>query len=53
MSHLITKKIGKSDVKKSVIPNGLEKHMAFTINRNLVFIEIMQLINSTTMFIIF
>ena len=28
--------IGKFHVKISVIPNGLEKYMAFTINRNLV-----------------
>ena len=26
--------IGKSDVKVNVIPNGLEKYMAFTINSN-------------------
>ena len=37
--HLIIKEIGKFDVKVSVIPNGLEKYMAFTINRNLIFIE--------------
>ena len=36
-SHLIIKEIGKSDVKVGVIPNGLEKYMAFTINRNLVY----------------
>ena len=41
------KEIGKLDVKRSVIPNGLEKHMAFTINRNLVFINSMQFINSS------
>ena len=29
----------KFDVKVSVIPNGLGKYMAFTINRNLVFID--------------
>ena len=28
-SHLIIKEIGKSNVKVSVIPNGLEKYMAF------------------------
>ena len=39
--------IGKFDVKVSVIPNGLEKYMAFTINRNLVFIDSMQFINSS------
>ena len=38
-SHLIIKNISKFDVKVSVIPNGLEKYMAFTINRNLIFID--------------
>ena len=33
-SHLIMQKIGKFDVKVSAIPNGLEKYMTFTINRN-------------------
>ena len=45
-SHLITQKIGKFNVKISVIPNGLEKYMAFTINKNLVFIDSMQFMNS-------
>ena len=44
-SHLIMKEIGKSDVKVSVIPNRLEKYMAFTINKDLVFIYIMQFMN--------
>ena len=35
-SHLTIKEISKFDVKVSVIPNGLEKYMAFTINTNLV-----------------
>ena len=38
--------IGKFDVKVDVIPNGLEKYMAFTINKNLVFIDSMQFMNS-------
>ena len=46
-SHLIIKEIIKSDVKVNVIPNGLEKYMAFTINRNLVFIDSMQFMNSS------
>ena len=46
-SHLIIKKISKFDVKISVIPNGLEKYMAFTINKNLVFIDSMQFMNSS------
>ena len=45
-SHLIIKEISKFDVKVSVIPNGSEKYMAFTINRNLVFIDSMQFTNS-------
>ena len=38
-TYLIIREIGKFDVKVSAIPNGLEKHMAFTINNNLVFID--------------
>ena len=45
-SHLIIKEIGTFYVKVSVIPNGLEKYMAFTINRNQVFIDSMQFMNS-------
>ena len=41
------KEISKFDVKVSVIPNGLEKYMAFTINKNLVFIDSMQFMNSS------
>ena len=32
-SHLIIKEIGKFDVKVGVIPDGLKKYMAFTINK--------------------
>ena len=39
--------IGKFDVKVSVIPNGLEKYLVFTINKNLVFIDSMQFLNSS------
>ena len=38
-------KINKFDVEISVIPNGLEKYMAFTIDKNLVFIYSMQFMN--------
>ena len=38
-------KTGKFDVKVNVIPNGLEKYMAFTINKNLVFIDSMRFVN--------
>ena len=37
VSHLIIKEIGKFDVNVSVIPNGLKKYMAFTINKNMGF----------------
>ena len=46
-SHLTTKKISKFDIKVNLIPNGLEKYMAFTINANLAFIESMQFMNSS------
>ena len=45
-SHLIMQEIGKFDLKENVIPNGLEKYMAFTVNNNLVFIDSMQFMNS-------
>ena len=45
-SHMIIKEISKFDVKVSVIPNGLEKYMAFTVNKNFVFIDSIQFINS-------
>ena len=46
-SHLIMQEIGKSDVKTSIIPSGLEKYIAFTINNNLFFIDSMQFMNSS------
>ena len=46
-SHLIIQEINKFDVKISVIQNGLEKYMAFTINKNLFFIDSMQFMNSS------
>ena len=38
--------MSKFNVKISVIPNGLEKYMAFTLNKNLVFIDSMLFMNS-------
>ena len=38
--------IGRFDVKISLIPNGFEKYMAFTIDKNFVFIDSMQFMNS-------
>ena len=34
-----------NSLKISVIPNGLEKYTAFTINKNLIFIDSMQFMN--------
>ena len=46
-SHLIFKELSKFNVKISAIPNGLEKCMAFTINRNIVFIDSIQFMKSS------
>ena len=46
-SHLIGRKIGKCDVKVSVIPNELQKCMVFTVNKSLAFIDNMQFMNSS------
>ena len=40
--HLIMKEINNFDVIIDVIPDGLEKYIAFIINRDLVFIDSMQ-----------
>ena len=39
--------VGKFDVKINVITNELEKYMAFTVNKNLIFIDSMQFMNSS------
>ena len=44
--HLIIREIVKFDVKVNIIPSGLGRYMAFTINRNFVFIGNMQFMNS-------
>ena len=46
-SHLIINEIGKINVKVDVITNVLEKYMAFTVNKNLVFIDSKQFIDSS------
>ena len=46
-SHLIFSKLNKFNLKINVIPNGLEKYMAFFLNKNLVFIDSMQFMNSS------
>ena len=38
---------GKINCKISVIPNGLEKYMSFSVNKNLVFIDSMLFMNSS------
>ena len=46
-SHLVFSELDKFNVKISVIPNGLEKYMTFFLNKNLVFIDSMQFMNSS------
>ena len=46
-SNLIFSELDKFDVKISVMPNGLEKDMAFFLNKKLVIIDSMQFMNST------
>ena len=41
-SHLIFSVLHKFNLKISVIPNRLQKYMAFFLNKNLVFIDSMQ-----------
>ena len=46
-SHLIFKELSKfNGLKINGIPNGLEKYMAFTLNKNLIFIDSMLFMNS-------
>ena len=46
-SHLIFCELKNFDVKIYVIPNTLEKYMALFLNKNLVFIDSMQFMNSS------
>ena len=46
-SHLIFSELHKFTLKVDVIPNGLEKYVAFFLGRDLVFIGIMQFMNSS------
>ena len=46
-SHLIFKKLSKFDCRGSVISNGLEKYMSFTVKKNLIFIDSMLFMNSS------
>ena len=46
--YLMLKESGKyNNMKISVIPNGLEKYMAFTVNKNLFFLDSMQFMNAS------
>ena len=46
-SHLIFSELHKFNLRINVIPNGLEKYMAFFLDNNLVFIDSMQFVNSS------
>ena len=46
-SHLIFSVLQKFILKINVIPNGLEKYMAFYLNKNLVYIDSMQFMKSS------
>ena len=46
-SHLIFKELSKFNCSVSVIPNGLEKYMNFTRNKNIIFINSMLFMNSS------
>ena len=46
-SHLFFNELDKFHVKIEVKPNGLEKYMTFSYNKNLVFIDSMQFMNSS------
>ena len=44
---MIFKELSKFDVKVSVIPNGKENYMAFTLSKNLVFTDSVLFMNSS------
>ena len=46
-SHLIMQEIGKFNKNINVIPNNMEKYMAFMINKNLIFIDSFQFMNQS------
>ena len=46
-SHLIFSVLHKFNLKINVIPNRLEKYMTFFLNKNLVYIDSMQFMNSS------
>ena len=46
-SHLIFKELSKFNCNINVIPNGLEKYMNFSLNKNIIFIDSMLFLNSS------
>ena len=46
-SHLVMQELGKFNLKISVIPNGLEKYMNFTISNKFIFIDSFQFLSSS------
>ena len=46
-SHLIFDELNKSDVKIDVIPNRLEKYITYFSDKNLVYIDSIQFMNSS------
>ena len=46
-SHLIFKELSKFNCRVSVIPNGIENYMSFTLNVNIVFIDSMLFMKSS------
>ena len=46
-NHLIFKELSKFNCRVSVIPNGLEKYMSFTLNGDIAFIDSMLFLNSS------
>ena len=46
-SRLIMQELGKFNLKINVMPNGLEKHMNFTINNKLIFTASLQFLSSS------
>ena len=46
-SHLFFSELHKLNLEVDVIPNGLEKYVAFFLGRDLIFIDSMQFMNSS------
>ena len=46
-SHLIFKELSKFNCSVSVIPNGLEKYICFSLGKNIIFIDSILFMNSS------